>query len=709
MNSKAEELTSAQQRSLYEICWKFEQALNDRQEVKLDQFVAQCVDVDPQIVISELQEIQKERLEQLSKSNSQVSIPSDERYEMLEEIARGGAAAVWRVRDRHLHRETAIKFLLDSQNNHSMRKRLESEARLCARLVHPGIVPIHELSSFSDGRPFVSMKLVKGHTLLQLMDSDRPISTSHAIDIFAKVCEAMGYAHSQRIMHRDLKPSNIMVGAFGEVQIMDWGLGKQLDDESEQSSDMSFGSEQTTSRLSSEDTQRLFSKSETYIEETLVGSVLGTIAYMSPEQACGRINFIDCRSDVFSLGAILCRILTGLPPYHNADQNRLLEDAQTGNLQDAISRLRQSKESCLAQLAITCMSINPNNRPRDAQELLTRLEQIRKQHNQRKRILITILIALPLVLVAAFAAVTVERLFPPAVIESAYEVPIEELKIEHVLSLADASQYEAAQRQYRRFVSANPTDHYARFRFGVTLLNNNEFNAAEKIFQEAISLSPSTPDYWLTLGISKFWQGRVQEALDDLERFRASSNQDPRALKSIEEKIADFHVHFRCAELLQTVPLHELFETKSSQELCNLARACELLGMISEAIQFYDRAIEVESNPRHKNVIRDSATAHFVCRTLKRAGLSIDSRNQLVSAFCRWIKDELEFAIDLKAETNVTVDALKQAHQDLLNHLKSSVKKSFVQKAMKNKNIDSDIRKNLSQLVEQVNAAKLSD
>jgi serine/threonine protein kinase len=181
-------------------------------------------------VLAELSEVQRElELQWLGEVRATPPI-EDPRYQFLEEIARGGAAAVWRVRDNHLQRETAIKFLLDSRDNRDMRARWEREARLCARLVHPGIVPIHELSSFSDQRPFVSMKVVNGLTLLQWLESASPPSLHASLEVFCKVCEAMAFAHQQGIIHRDLKPSNLMVGSFREVQIMDWGLAKELDE-----------------------------------------------------------------------------------------------------------------------------------------------------------------------------------------------------------------------------------------------------------------------------------------------------------------------------------------------------------------------------------------------------------------------------------------------------------------------------------------------
>ncbi len=187
-----------------------------------------ATNIPPEVALAELTEIQRELEAKHSGRKQPSSTPEDERYDFIEEIARGGAAVVWRVHDRHLGRETAVKYLLDSQDNSEMRARLEREARLCARLVHPGIVPIHELSSFSDQRPFVSMKLVEGKTLLQLLETDPPLTLDATLEIFTKACQAMAYAHKKGIIHRDLKPGNIMVGSFGEVQIMDWGLAKDL-------------------------------------------------------------------------------------------------------------------------------------------------------------------------------------------------------------------------------------------------------------------------------------------------------------------------------------------------------------------------------------------------------------------------------------------------------------------------------------------------
>ena len=151
--------------------------------------------------------------------------------ELLEEIARGGMGAILRGRDGDFGRDVAVKVLReDHQDRAELTQRFLEEARIAGRLQHPGVVPVYALGRLPDGRPYFSMKLVKGRTLAALMaerkepGQDRP----RFLAVFEQVCQTLAYAHSKDVIHRDLKPANIMVGAFGEVQVMDWGLAKVL-------------------------------------------------------------------------------------------------------------------------------------------------------------------------------------------------------------------------------------------------------------------------------------------------------------------------------------------------------------------------------------------------------------------------------------------------------------------------------------------------
>src|SRR5581483_10066840 len=177
----------------------------------------------------------------------------------------------------------------------AVRARFVAEAQITGQLQHPGIPAVHELGTLPDGRPFLAMKLVKGRTLHELLKerTDPAQERGRFVAVFEQVCQAVGYAHAHRVIHRDLKPGNIMVGAFGEVQVMDWGLAKVLTDhpgtgpDPQDDADATLGTEIRS--LRGEDAL------------TQAGSLLGTPAYMAPEQAIGAVDQLDARSDVFGL------------------------------------------------------------------------------------------------------------------------------------------------------------------------------------------------------------------------------------------------------------------------------------------------------------------------------------------------------------------------------------------------------------------------
>src|SRR6516164_6861572 len=171
------------------------------------------------------------------------------RYRDIEPIAHGGQGVVVRVRDADLGRELALKTIHpDPAGEGQARARLETEARVLASLEHPGVPPVHERGSLPDGRPFFTMRLVKGRTLAELvaessaagrLESERP----GYLRLFEQICRTVAYAHGKGIIHRDLKPSNVMVGAFGEVQVMDWGLARPIDADPAVRSEMPVGAE----------------------------------------------------------------------------------------------------------------------------------------------------------------------------------------------------------------------------------------------------------------------------------------------------------------------------------------------------------------------------------------------------------------------------------------------------------------------------------
>ena len=229
------------------------------------------------------------------------------RYELLENVGEGGVGTVFRARDRELGRFVALKFLHEGYAERpQLKKRFIEEAQIGAQLQPPGVVPVYDMGEL-DGRAFFSMKFVKGDTLRDALAARKSSAEDlhRLLVLFEDVCQTIAYAHARRVLHRDLKPDNIMIGPFGEVQVADWGMGKVLDEESVPEPD---GTDRPLSVIETE-------RSSEHGHATKVGAVFGTPQYMAPEQALGLVGEITTRTDVFALGAILCEILTGRPPY----------------------------------------------------------------------------------------------------------------------------------------------------------------------------------------------------------------------------------------------------------------------------------------------------------------------------------------------------------------------------------------------------------
>jgi serine/threonine-protein kinase len=295
-------------------------------------------------------------------SSTEMPSPDDRgaRYQLFGEIARGGMGAILKGRDPDLGRDLAVKVLLDQHRDKpDLIRRFVEEAQIGGQLQHPGVIPVYALGRFGDGRPYFAMKLVKGRTLAALLaaraepGSDR----SRFLGIFEAVCQTVAYAHARGVIHRDLKPSNIMVGAFGEVQVMDWGLAKVLarggaiDDERPRPEPLDLSVIRTI-------------RSDSDSAPSQAGSVLGTPAYMPPEQASGDIERIDERADVFGLGSILCEILTGLPAYHGRTAPEVFRKAVGGDTADAMARLDACEaDSEMVDLVKRCLAFEPQERP----------------------------------------------------------------------------------------------------------------------------------------------------------------------------------------------------------------------------------------------------------------------------------------------------------------------------------------------------------
>ena len=293
------------------------------------------------------------------------------RYRLDEEIARGGIGIVYRALDETLEREVAVKLLRNRYaKNNAMIGRFLVEAQICAYLQHPGIVPVYEMGVTEDQIPFFSMKLIEGRTLAELMDerADKDLARVRFITIIENICQTLAYAHSRRIIHRDLKPSNIMVGPFGEVQVLDWGFAKSLD-----RAELEIA------------TERVPQPSLRSGISSIAGSVLGTPSYMSPEQARGDVGALDERCDVFAIGAILAEILTGRRSSARRDEEPLEDSVERINAERQRRLMDCDSDAELVDIACDCLSMDREGRPETATVVAEAIAVYRANMERRTR------------------------------------------------------------------------------------------------------------------------------------------------------------------------------------------------------------------------------------------------------------------------------------------------------------------------------------
>jgi serine/threonine protein kinase len=300
------------------------------------------------------------------------------RFRILRPHARGGLGEVYIARDTELGREVALKEIQHSKSDDpDVRARFTREAEITGGLEHPGIVPVYGLGAYPDGRPFYAMRFIRGKSLQDAIKAyharenasptEKNLELRRLLQRFIDVCEAIDYAHSRGVLHRDLKPGNIMLGRYGETLVVDWGLAKAVGRVSNPSAS------QESPESSQLPEPPLVPGSHGSSDETQLGSALGTIAYMSPEQANGRWDLLGPASDVFSLGATLFHLLTGRPPYTGTQ-----EEAYACAKEGEYPRPRTIARSIPTHLEAICLkslALRPDDRYPTAQAFARDIER----------------------------------------------------------------------------------------------------------------------------------------------------------------------------------------------------------------------------------------------------------------------------------------------------------------------------------------------
>ncbi len=264
----------------------------------------------------------------MSTTSYHLAAPDGQRFRIVRPHARGGLGEVFVAIDDELHREVALKQILDQHaDNPVSRTRFVMEAEITGGLEHPGIVPVYGLGSYGNGRPYYAMRFIKGDSLKEVIAAfygdvsaghdpgQRSLALRKLLRRLVDVCNAIDYAHNRGVLHRDIKPGNVIVGRYGETLVVDWGLAKLMG-RSEAGRDP--------------EERAIVPQSASGSAETLPGSAMGTPAYMSPEQAAGDLDRLCPQSDVYSLGATLYCLLTGRPPFEGKDPGAVLRSVREG-------------------------------------------------------------------------------------------------------------------------------------------------------------------------------------------------------------------------------------------------------------------------------------------------------------------------------------------------------------------------------------------
>jgi serine/threonine protein kinase len=454
-------------------------------------------------------------------------------YEILDVLGQGGMGVIYRAIDLKFGREVAVKVLLRRfRGDSGATRRFATEARITGQLQHPAIPPAHDVGTLPDGRPFLTMKLIRGRTLAELLvqRKDPLAERGRFLTVFEHVCQALAYAHTHNVLHRDLKPANIMVGAFGEVQLMDWGLAKVLP---------SRGNTETepeeirpgTGNLSLRDSDGMV---------TQMGSVLGSPAFMAPEQAVGAFHNVDTMSDVFGLGGILAVILTGEPPFEARSVESALVKAAKGDVDNCFARLDASgADPQLVALCKQCLSPRPAFRPL-AHEVADKVAAIRAAADDRARraevkvemqaptqkrrraLLLFVRLTLRFLLAGVLAAL----LISVVIVVSIFHRSVTQSTSRHTEAarVTQSTSHTEAAREGKRATSVQLNNQAWSLLTGPP--DRRDPVRALQLIRQALQEEPDKPSFWNTLGVALYRNGQYKEAVASLNNSVGKGQSD---------------------------------------------------------------------------------------------------------------------------------------------------------------------------------------
>jgi serine/threonine-protein kinase len=555
-----------------------------------------------------------------------------ERYTLTRLHARGGIGQVWLARDADLGREVALKELRPEQaNNPVVWSRFLEEAKITGQLEHPNIVPVHELVRAGEGRqPFYTMRFVKGRTLSEaIQDYHRRRALGQAgtlefrtlLGAFLGVCNAVAYAHSRGVIHRDLKPQNVILGDYGEVIVLDWGLAKLVERPEETL---------TPAVALALDADR---------GETVEGQVLGTPAYMSPEQAEGRWDSVDRRTDIYGLGAILYEILAGQPPFDGDGIAELLRKVATEPPAPPRS-LCPATPPPLEAVCLKALAKRPGDRYASARDLadevrhyladepvsaypepaIAKLSRWGRRHR-------TLVAAASLLLIAAVAGLSVGTVL--------------------------LSQANARTERQRRLAQANFQTAEANFRKAREAVDEYFTKVSESKLLNVPGLQPLRKD--LLESARNYYQQFLRDRGSD-RTVRAEAAEAWYRLGFVESEVgteAEAAKHFQEAvamyeALARDHPGEPRYPSKLAMALNHLGNRQMMLGLDSDALRTMQRSVEIRrrvamENPQVPEYQKELGTGLFNCGYLQertgRAAESMPLYNEARALYERLIRD----------------------------------------------------------------------